>query len=193
MDFNGMVRHYYLRGGHLADIRVNLAEKGDREQQSHAICCACASDLEAIAAKTAPTSSWWKCRRDRRCWPPWWPKSTGPDLPTITSSPRAAREKGHGREPFVVDIDDMTETARDRIDFIVDKEKAALHGVHRSHRSTPWHRPGRDHAGHRSPGPGERQPLMDPGHPAPGKAQRVFPSQLPVKTPAAPWFPWRSW
>jgi multidrug efflux pump subunit AcrB len=28
MDFNGMVRHYYLRqGGHVADIRVNLADK----------------------------------------------------------------------------------------------------------------------------------------------------------------------
>jgi len=32
-------------------------------------------------------------------------------------------------EPFVVDIDDTTETPRDRIDFVLDKEKAALHGV----------------------------------------------------------------
>jgi multidrug efflux pump subunit AcrB len=33
IDFNGLVRHYYLRrGGNLADIRINLAEKGDRSQ-----------------------------------------------------------------------------------------------------------------------------------------------------------------
>ena len=32
-------------------------------------------------------------------------------------------------EPFVVDIDDTTETPRRRIDFVLDKEKAALHGV----------------------------------------------------------------
>jgi multidrug efflux pump subunit AcrB len=32
-------------------------------------------------------------------------------------------------EPFVTDIDDSTEADRKRIDFVVDKEKAALHGV----------------------------------------------------------------
>ena len=38
MDFNGMVRHYYLRRSpNLADIQVNLAGKGRRKQQSHAI------------------------------------------------------------------------------------------------------------------------------------------------------------
>ena len=38
MDFNGMVRHYYLRQGpHLADIRVNLSPKKQRSMQSHPI------------------------------------------------------------------------------------------------------------------------------------------------------------
>jgi multidrug efflux pump subunit AcrB len=38
MDFNGMVRHYFLRRGpELADIRVNLAPKAERSLQSHAI------------------------------------------------------------------------------------------------------------------------------------------------------------
>jgi multidrug efflux pump subunit AcrB len=50
IDFNGLVRHYYLRKGpHLADIRVNLAEKGHREQQSHAIVLRLRKDLERIA------------------------------------------------------------------------------------------------------------------------------------------------
>ena len=38
MDFNGMVRHYFLRHGpHVADIRVNLVAKEHRVQQSHEI------------------------------------------------------------------------------------------------------------------------------------------------------------
>jgi hypothetical protein len=37
-NFNGLVRHYYLRRSpNLADIQVNLAGKGRRKQQSHAI------------------------------------------------------------------------------------------------------------------------------------------------------------
>ncbi len=38
MDFNGMVRHYYLRSApHVADIRVNLVGKKSRRQKSHAL------------------------------------------------------------------------------------------------------------------------------------------------------------
>jgi multidrug efflux pump subunit AcrB len=38
IDFNGMVRQYYLRqGSYLADIRVNLIDKEERQFQSHAI------------------------------------------------------------------------------------------------------------------------------------------------------------
>ncbi len=50
MDFNGMVRHYFIRkSGHLADIRVNLAHKSDRQQQSHTILLRIRKDLEKIA------------------------------------------------------------------------------------------------------------------------------------------------
>src|SRR5262249_2758123 len=38
MDFNGLVRHYYLRqGDHVADIRIDLAGKKNRRLQSHPI------------------------------------------------------------------------------------------------------------------------------------------------------------
>ena len=37
-NFNGLVRHYYLRqGSNVADIQVNLQPKGDRKLQSHEI------------------------------------------------------------------------------------------------------------------------------------------------------------
>jgi multidrug efflux pump subunit AcrB len=52
MDFNGMVRHYYLRSQpNLADIRVNLMDKKKRKMQSHGIVLRLRSDLQAIADK----------------------------------------------------------------------------------------------------------------------------------------------
>ena len=37
-NFNGLVRHYYLRrGSNVADIQVNLLGKSDRKLQSHEI------------------------------------------------------------------------------------------------------------------------------------------------------------
>ncbi|KJV05538.1 efflux RND transporter permease subunit [Methylocucumis oryzae] len=50
MDFNGMVRHYYLRqGAHVADIRIVLAEKKQRAQPSHEIALRIRPDIERIA------------------------------------------------------------------------------------------------------------------------------------------------
>ena len=50
MDFNGMVRHYYLRqGSQYGDIRVTLAERQRRSQQSHALLLRIRRDMEAIA------------------------------------------------------------------------------------------------------------------------------------------------
>ena len=50
MDFNGLVRHYYLRqGDHVAEVRVNLAGKKNRTLQSHAIGLRMRNDLQQIA------------------------------------------------------------------------------------------------------------------------------------------------
>ena len=52
MDFNGLVRHTYLRRSpELADIRVNIVPKGERDMQSHAIALRLRGDLERIAAE----------------------------------------------------------------------------------------------------------------------------------------------
>jgi multidrug efflux pump subunit AcrB len=48
-NFNGLVRHYYLRQApHMADIQVNLAGKGRRQEQSHAIAKRVRPALKAI-------------------------------------------------------------------------------------------------------------------------------------------------
>ncbi len=132
MDFNGMVRHYYLRrGGHVADIRVNLLEKGERDAQSHAIVLRLREDLERIARENGAKIQLVEV-------PPGPPVLSTvvaeiygePDTPyadLIAAGDRIAELMAN--EPFVVDIDTMAEAPHTEIDFVVDREKAALHGV----------------------------------------------------------------
>ncbi len=77
-NFNGLVRHYYLRGSpNLADIQVNLAGKGHRKQQSHAIAKRrAARGCRPLPSATGPGSRWPRCRPAPRSFPPWWRKST---------------------------------------------------------------------------------------------------------------------
>jgi multidrug efflux pump subunit AcrB len=132
MDFNGLVRHYYLRrGGHVADIRVNLAPKDRREQQSHEIVLRLRRDLEKIARRHGVNLKLVEL-------PP-----GPPVLATVVAevygrpgTPYADLLKGAGQvrkvmeaEDKVVDVDDSTEAAWPRWDFVVDKEKASLHGI----------------------------------------------------------------
>ncbi|MCI0492848.1 MAG: efflux RND transporter permease subunit, partial [Planctomycetes bacterium] len=50
IDFNGLVRHYYLRQQpHLGELRMNFVSKKHRPQQSHAIALRLRPKLEAIA------------------------------------------------------------------------------------------------------------------------------------------------
>jgi multidrug efflux pump subunit AcrB len=132
MDFNGLVRHYYLRqGGHVADIRVNLASKERRKQQSHEIVLRLRRDLSAIAKRHGVDLKIVEL-------PPGPPVLATlvaevygePDQPydKLLASARRVRQV-MATEPLVVDVDDSSEAPRPRWDFVVDKEKAGLHGV----------------------------------------------------------------
>ncbi len=77
LDFNGMVRHYYLRHGpDVGEIRVNLAKKDYRAaaEPRHPAAAAEGAD-ENRPSPTARTSSWSNRRPARRCSPRWWPRS----------------------------------------------------------------------------------------------------------------------
>ena len=132
MDFNGMVRHYFIRkGSHLADIRVNLAPKEMREQQSHAILLRLRSDLEAIAKKHHADLQLVEV-------PPGPPVIAtlvaevygGYDTSYEDLLEAAQKVKGvMEEEPFVHDVQVMTEDPSPRVDIRIDREKAALHGI----------------------------------------------------------------
>ncbi len=132
MDFNGLVRHYYLRhGSHVADIRVNLAPKEQREQQSHEIVLRLRRDLQEIALrhgvnlKVVETPPGPPVIATLAAEIYGTPDKTYRELVEAAGRVRRVMEE----EPNVVDVDDTVEARRDRLDFVIDREKSGLHGV----------------------------------------------------------------
>jgi multidrug efflux pump subunit AcrB len=128
-NFNGLVRHYYLRRGpNVADIQVNLVEKGQRSDQSHAIAKRIRPLVAAIAKKHGAAVAVAEV-------PPGPPvlqsivaEIYGPDESQRIALAREVRrimEKTEG----VVDIDWYVEAPQPKVRFVIDKAKAALHGI----------------------------------------------------------------
>ncbi|HPP52534.1 MAG TPA: efflux RND transporter permease subunit, partial [Thermoguttaceae bacterium] len=132
MDFNGMVRHYFLRRGtHLADIRVNLAHKKSRSQQSHTILLRIRDRLTELAAE-------YGARVKLVETPPGPPVLStitaevyGPPDASYEELTQAAQivEDRLRREPGVVDVDSTAEDDVEKWIFVTDKAKAALSGI----------------------------------------------------------------
>ncbi len=132
MDFNGMVRHYYMRQGpNMADIRVNIAPKGERAQQSHAIVLRLRDDLTRIAAGHGALLKLVEV-------PPGPPviatlaaevyAEPGVSYDDQIAAARLVRDR-MAVEDKVVDVDDTVEYPQRRLHFLPDREKAALSGI----------------------------------------------------------------
>ena len=132
MDFNGLVRHYYLRqGDDVAEVRINLAGKKNRELQSHAIGLRMRNDLQAIADRHHA--------RMKLVETPPGPPVIASVVAEIYGQPDnsyedllAAADTVRARlavEPGVVDLDSVRKAPQRKIIFIPDKEKAALNGI----------------------------------------------------------------
>ena len=132
MDFNGMVRHYFLRrGAHVADIRVNLADKDQRVQQSHEIVLRIRNELETLAQSHGANVKVVEV-------PP-----GPPVIATVTAEVYGPVDRSYDeliqvgrsvanrlrREPGIVDVDISAEDEQTRWVFVTDKPKAALSGV----------------------------------------------------------------
>ncbi len=132
MDFNGMVRHYYLRKGPtVAEVRINLVGKKSRRQQSHAIGLRIRDDLTTIAEKNHANLKIVET-------PP-----GPPVLASVVAEVYGRPDQSYGDlieaarvvrarmevEPGVVDVDDSVEADWQRLVFVTDKEKAAMNGV----------------------------------------------------------------
>ena len=128
-NFNGLVRHYYLRkGSNQADIQVNLLPKDERKDQSHDTAKRIRPLVKAVADR-------YGARVKVAEIPPGPPvldtlvaEVYGPndaDRAGIAAKVKAIMQKTAG----VVDVDMYREDDQHKLSFTVDREKAALSGI----------------------------------------------------------------
>ncbi len=128
-NFNGLVRHYYLRrGANMADIQVNLLPKGDRKLQSHEI-------AKQVRQRLQPVADAFGARIKVAEVPPGPPvletlvaEIYGPDPQGRLRVAREVRDL-FKRTAGVVDVDWYVDDDQTKYKLVVDKEKAALSGI----------------------------------------------------------------
>lgn len=132
MDFNGMVRHYYLRrGANVGEVRVVLTDKTRREQQSHAIALRMRPEIDKIEQRYGanikivemPPGPPVLSSVVAEIYGP--PEATYQDIVKVAKRVRADLEQTDG----VVDVDDFVEAPQDKLHFLLDQDKAALLGI----------------------------------------------------------------
>ncbi|MEY8019827.1 efflux RND transporter permease subunit [Muriicola sp. SD30] len=129
ITFNGLVRHYDLRGGsNMADIQVNLVDKGERSAQSHSIASSYRPEIQRIGEKYHANIKIVEV-------PPGPPVLStivgeiyGPDYDRQMEIADQVQNILKNTDD-VVDVDWMVEDDQREYQFIIDKEKAMLYGV----------------------------------------------------------------
>jgi multidrug efflux pump subunit AcrB len=132
MDFNGLVRHYYLRqGAYVGDIRIVLIDKTHREQQSHAIALRMRPAINEIQKQYGanikivemPPGPPVLSTVVAEIYGP--PEAGYHDITQVSKQVRQHLEHTEG----VVDVDDYVEAPQDLLHFSLDEDKAALLGI----------------------------------------------------------------
>ena len=128
-NFNGLVRHYYLRrGANQGDIQVNLRSIDERKRQSHEIAKEMRGPIQEIAKK-------WNARVKVAEVPPGPPVVStlvaevyGPNYQRQIEVARQIR-KIFEDTPGVVDVDWYVAADQKKLDFQVQQDKAAMRGI----------------------------------------------------------------
>ena len=128
-NFNGLVRHYYLRrGANQGDIQVNLRSVDERKRQSHEIAKQMRGPIQEIAKK-------WDARVKVAEVPPGPPVIStlvaevyGADYQRQIEVARQIRGI-FNETPGVVDVDWYVVADQKKLDFEVQQDKAALRGI----------------------------------------------------------------
>jgi multidrug efflux pump subunit AcrB len=128
-NFNGLVRHYYLRQGpNIADIQVNLLPKGARDLQSHEI-------AKQVRQRLLPIAELYGARIKVAEVPPGPPvletlvaEVYGPVMERRIALARQIRDL-FKQTKGVVDVDWYVEDDQTKYALLVDEEKAALNGI----------------------------------------------------------------
>ena len=129
INFNGLVRQYYLRSGcEVGDIQVNLVDKHQRKDKSHAIATRVRPALQTIGKRFGANVKIVEVPPGPPVLAPIVAEIYGPEPEgrrQVAKAVRAVFEK----TPGVVDADDSSIVAAPRTLLLVDRRKAAMLGV----------------------------------------------------------------
>ncbi len=128
-NFNGLVRHYYLRrGGDVAQIVVNFVDKGKRRLESHDLAEILRGPIQAIGRRYDANIKIAEVPPGPPVLSPLVAEVYGPDEPSRIDAASQIK-KVFETTKGVVDVDWFVEHDMQELDFRVDKAKAALTGI----------------------------------------------------------------
>ncbi|GAP34357.1 efflux RND transporter permease subunit [Piscinibacter sakaiensis] len=129
INFNGLVRQYFLRaGGEVGDLQVNLVDKHQRREQSHAIAMRLRPELQAIGLRHGANVKLAEVPPGPPVLAPIVAEVYGPDAEGRRSVAQAVRRVFEAT-PGVVDVDDSGIAPAPRRLLQVDRRKAAALGI----------------------------------------------------------------
>ena len=132
INFNGLVRQYYLReGANVGDIQVNLVGKSHRDRKSHQIATAARARLNEIGSGFGGSVKVVEVPPGPPVQSPLVAEVYGPDYDGQQKIAGELRRL-FAATPDIVDIDDSVEASAPRLVVSVDRNKAALLGVSQS-------------------------------------------------------------
>ena len=129
INFNGLVRQYYLRQyPWMGDVQVNLADRHQRDEQSHAIALRVRPALAALEKRTGASIKLVEVPPGPPVMAPLVAEVYGPDYPSQLAAAKNISQSFAAVEN-IVDIDSTVEAPQQRWQLVADQQKAALLGV----------------------------------------------------------------
>jgi multidrug efflux pump subunit AcrB len=128
-NFNGLVRHYYLRERpELGELQVNLTARGDRKRASHEIALDLRQRLKALSVPSGTSIKVVEVPPGPPVLSTLLAEIYGPDAATRRAVTREVK-KIFADVPFIVDIDDSIGEPRPRLRLSIDQDKLEFFGV----------------------------------------------------------------
>ena len=132
MNFNGLVRQYFLRSGsNVGDLQVNLVDKHERDRQSHEIARDLRPLLAAVGKRHGASVKVVEVPPGPPVLSPLVAEVYGPDY-ARSRQLALALEKRFQKTEGIVDVDTSVESDSPRETYVVDRERAARLGVSQS-------------------------------------------------------------
>ncbi|MFZ5781196.1 MAG: efflux RND transporter permease subunit [Pseudomonadota bacterium] len=128
-NFNGLVRHYYLRSApEQGDLQINLLPKGERSRASHAIALDVRQRLEGLAKPAGTVVKVVEVPPGPPVLSTLLAEIYGPDEASRRETALKVRE-AFRKVPFAVDIDDTLHEPTERLRFSINQENLEFYGV----------------------------------------------------------------